>query len=126
MKQYIDSINGQLIFADRLKVTDILSTNVNLGKTSTGVGMVRWGAKQLVNTVVQPKKGCSDDCKTVDFVRKYDLSVSGNLPSTPEELLALKNELKQFFKDIETLVEAGAMEGVKPSIATTFQNVAGA
>lgn len=123
MKQYIDSVKNQLIFADRLKVTDTLTTNVTLGKTSSGIGMTRWGAKQLVNTVVQPRKGCADDCKTIDFVRKYDLSVSGNLPTTPEEFVILKNELKQFFQDIDTLVAAGAMEGVKPSIATTFENV---
>lgn len=119
MKKYIDLVNGQLVFADLLKVTDTLAPFVNISKTRDGIGIVRWGAKQLVNTrKMQP--GCEDSCKSSPFVRKYDFSCTGDLPQTPEEVLLVKKELKQFFADLDLLVQSGAINGVKPSIALEF------
>ena len=119
MKQYIDLVKGQLVYADLLHVTNTFSPVVNLSRTQKGVNLVRWGAKQLVNVRLgQP--GCDDGCLTTPFVRKYEFSATGQLPETPAELAILKAEVKQFFADLNVLVEAGALQGVKPSVATTF------
>lgn len=119
MKQYIDLVKGQLVFADLLHVTNTFAPIVSLSRTQKGIDIVRWGAKQLVNTrLSQP--GCDDGCLTTPFVRKYDFSTTGQLPATPEELAAMKAELKQFFADLEVLIDSGATQGVKPSVATTF------
>ena len=119
MKQYIDLVKGQLVFADLLHVTNTFAPVISLSRTQKGIDIVRWSAKQLVNTrLSQP--GCDDGCLTTPFVRKYDFSATGQLPATPEELAAMKAELKQFFADLEVLITSGALQGVKPSVATTF------
>lgn len=119
MKQYIDLVKGQLVFADLLHVTDTFSPTVNLSRTQKGVDLVRWSAKQLVNTRLK-QPGCDDGCLTTPFVRKYDFSATGQLPTTTVELDLMKAELKQFFADLEIMISAGALYGVKPSLATTF------
>lgn len=119
MKQYIDLVKGQLVFADLLHVTNTFAPVVSLSRTQKGIDIVRWSAKQLVNTrLSQP--GCDDGCLTTPFVRKYDFSATGQLPATPAELATMKAELKQFFADLEVLITSGALQGVKPSVATTF------
>lgn len=123
MKQYIDLVKGQLVFADLLKVTDTFAPQVTVGRTKQGANMVRWSAKQLVN-IRLGVPGCADTCLTTPFVRKYEFSCTGDLPETPEQLSQLKKELKQFMADIDVLVQSGAMQGVKPSVATTFPVVA--
>lgn len=123
MKQYIDLVKGQLVYADLLHVTNTFSPVVTLSRTQKGVDLVRWSAKQLVNTRLK-QPGCDDGCLTTPFVRKYDFSATGQLPTSPEELAAMKLELKQFFADLNVLITSGALQGVKPSLATTFVDVA--
>lgn len=121
-KQYIDLKNGQLVFADPLKVTDTFSPLVTTTSSKNGVGIVRWGAKQLINTRMgQP--GCEDKCNTFPFARRYDLSVSGNLPQSEAEALILKAELQQFMADINVLIASKIQYGIKPSVSTTFPDI---
>lgn len=123
MKQYIDLVKGQLVYADLLHVTDTFAPYVNLSRTSNGIDIVRWGAKQLVNTRMG-KPGCDDQCLTVPLVRKYEFSCTGNLPTDAAGIALIKQEIAQFMADIDVIVGAGAINGVKPSLALTFPVVA--
>lgn len=122
MKQYIDLVKGQLVYADLLHITDTFAPFVTHSKTSNGIGVVRWGAKQLVNTQMK-KQGCEDSCLTTPFVRKYEFSCTGNAPQTADEVALLKKELAQFFTDLEVLINASIINGVKPSLSLTFPAV---
>lgn len=122
MKQYIDLVKGQLVYADLLHITDTFSPYVTHSKTNNGIGVVRWGAKQLVNTQMK-KPGCDDGCLTTPFVRKYDFSCTGNAPQTAEEVALLKKELAQFFADLNVLIDSNIINGVKPSLSLEFPAV---
>lgn len=118
-KQYIDLVNGQVVFADPLKVVDTFSPTVRVSRSNMGVDVVRWGAKQLINTRLGVP-GCDDNCLTKRFSRKYEFSSSTNLPETEAQATVLLKELDQFFADLKVLIVGNVIKGVKPSVATTF------
>lgn len=122
MKQFIDLVNGQLVFADPLKVTNTFAPTVNVRKTNNGHNVVRWGARQLVN-VRLGAPGCDDKCATSPFVRKFELQASHNLPTTQVEADAILAEWKQFSADVQVLITSKIYYGVKPSTGTLFPDV---
>lgn len=122
-KQYIDLVNGQLVFADPVKVTDTFAPTVRRSESRNGVPVVRWSAKQLVNTRLG-KPGCDDACLTTPFVRKYEFSSATNVPETPAELAQFKKEIAQFVADLDVLIENHVLNGVKARLDLTFPDVA--
>lgn len=121
-KQFIDLVNGQLVFADPLKVTDSLAPTVNVKKTASGINVVRWGVRQLVNSRLGTP-GCADNCLTKPFARRYEFQASSNLPTTEAEAAEILKELKQFIADVEVLITNKIYYGAKPTTGTTFPDV---
>lgn len=118
-KQYIDIVNGQLVYADPLKITDTFSPVSTLSKSKTGINIVRASARQLINTRLS-KPGCDDGCLTTPFTRRFSFDYSGQLPETASEKAAILAEFDQFIADLTLLKSSNWLSGVKPSTSTVF------